>query len=132
MTDNKDFGSAGQGQLNQLVAAFAVAPDVPLDQALPPREHGVFGFLFEGRLRYIGEAKGRKGLNDGILSKHLSGDEGHALQRVFQGRFPDRLARRAYLRRAIRVRWLVVPSSVSTGPIKRALIALHKPDWNQR
>jgi len=114
------------------VLAFAAAPDIVLGAAQPPTAPGVYGFLFEGRLRYIGEAKGRGGLKDRIMSKHLSGDESHALQRTFQARFPDRLARRHFLKRSIHVKWLVVPSPMQPREIEERLIELHRPDWNLR
>ena len=115
----------------QIMEAFAAARDVLLGEARPPTAPGVYGFFFEGTLRYIGEAKGRGGLADRILRKHLSGDEGHALQRAFQVRFPDRLARRAFLKRAIRVKWLEVPLP-RTSEIERLLIDRYLPEWNRR
>lgn len=115
----------------KIVEAFASARDVPLDEARPPAVPGVYGFSFKGKLCYIGEAKGRGGLFDRILRKLLGGDEGHALQRAIQERFPDRHARRAFLKRAILVKWLVAPP-VRRSAVERLLITRHRPVWNLR
>ena len=118
--------------LSTLVDAFSSVEAVVLDGAKPPTSPGVYGFLYQGKLRYVGEAKGSKGLSDRIMSKHLSGDESHALQRAFQTRFPDRPARRNFLRRAIQVKWLVVDPPEKIGELERTLIRMHRPEWNRR
>ncbi len=47
--------------------------------------------LLDETVVYVGEAKGSKGLRDRLLSKHLSGDESHAIQRAFADTFPTEL-----------------------------------------
>lgn len=118
--------------ITQYMNAFSVAEDMLLGEAAPPTVPGVYGFLYQGTLRYIGEAKGKRGLADRIMSKHLSGDESHALQRAFQTAYPYRLARRNFLKRSIRVKWIVVASPDWVGEIERRLIRLHRPEWNRR
>ncbi len=80
---------------------------------------------------YIGEAKGSKGLRGRLLSKHLSGDDNHAIQRAFKEQFPDRFLRREHMKVHVCARWLVVPDPARTSALERLLIWLYKPEWNR-
>ena len=118
-------------QIRRDVDALLVAPAVLLRDAKPPNIHGVYMFLRDGVVLYTGEAKGSAGLYDRIIRKHLSGDEGHALQAFFAADFPDRLQRRAFLRNTIQVRWLTIEGSARIAAVERVLIWLHQPPLNR-
>jgi hypothetical protein len=110
--------------------AIMTAVPVPVGRAEPPLRSGVYVFSYQGRDIYVGQAKGSKGLRDRILSKHVSGDEGHALQRFFKDDFPDRDLRRAHIRKAVSVRWVEVPAD-EVGVVERALINRFAPECNR-
>ena len=79
--------------------------------AQPPRKPGAYiVYDHTGALVYIGEAKGSGGLRDRLLSKHLSGDDNHALQRAYKSDFPDRLERRTYIKENVSIRWAPLQS----------------------
>ena len=118
-------------QIRHDVTALLVAPAVLLRDAKPPNVHGVYMFLCDGVLLYVGEAKGSAGLYDRVVRKHLSGDDGHALQAAFAAEFPNRLQRRAFLKDTIQVRWLAIESSARIAAVERVLIWLHKPPLNR-
>lgn len=72
------------------VQALLKAPAVPLGKATPPSTSGVYLLSVGDNVTYAGEAKGSKGLRDRVLSKHISGDDNHAIQRAYLAGFPDR------------------------------------------
>ncbi len=112
--------------INTLVTSAAI----PLAEAVIPEEHGIDMFLFQGDIMYVGEAKGSGGLRDRILSKHLSGDESHALQKSFKIEFQNRMARREFIRQNIHVKWVVIDDTERVAMIERLAIWLFRPPWN--
>lgn len=96
----------------------------------PPSDPGVYLFLLNDQIIYVGEAKGAGGLRDRILNKHVSGDEGHALQRYFKNEFSDRVVRREHIKRNIQVKWVVV-SDDSVPIVERLAIWLLNPPLNR-
>jgi hypothetical protein len=83
----------------------------PVGEAQPPEKNGVYAFSIDDEIIYVGEASGSSGLRDRICRKHVSGDESHALQKEFQKRFPDRLQRRAFIKKTIWVQWVEIHES---------------------
>lgn len=110
---------------------LATSP-VLLGEADPPRGPGVYILSVGGDITYVGEAKGRKGLRDRLLSKHISGDEGHAIQRAFADEFPDRLLRREHIKRTVQARWIQVDDPLLVSTLERFLIWRLQPKWNVR
>ena len=109
---------------------MAMSP-VPLGLADPPSCPGVYMLLVNQDVMYVGEAKGRKGLRDRLLNKHISGDDNHAIQRAFLLDFPDRLVRRGHIRSTVHVRWLPMDDLDRVSVVERALIWLYRPPWNR-
>lgn len=113
------------------VHAVLKAPVVPLGSAMPPFTSGVYMLSVGGRVKYVGEAKGSKGLRDRLLSKHLSGDDNHAIQRAYLADFPDRLLRREHIRANVYVQWLEIDDRDRVSAVERVLICLFRPVWNR-
>lgn len=105
-------------------------PAVSLGKANPPTSPGVYIFSVDDVITYVGEAKGSKGLRDRLLSKHVSGDDRHAVQRAFAVEFPDRLLRRAHLLEHVHVRWLEIEDTGRVSAVERFLIWMLNPSWN--
>ena len=103
-----------------------------LGSANPPTDIGVYALFYEGELKYVGEAKGRKGLRDRLLSKHLSGDDGHTMQKVFISTYPDRSDRRKYIKNNVSAKWLAMDCPDTVSAIERLLIWALKPEWNAK
>jgi hypothetical protein len=103
-----------------------------LGSANPPSDIGVYALFYDGELKYIGEAKGRKGLRDRLLSKHLSGDDSHTMQRVFISEYPDRAERREFLKRSVSAKWLPMECPDTVSAVERLLIWALKPEWNNK
>ncbi len=114
------------------VEAVIAAPSVPLGEALPPNTSGVYLLEVSNKVVYVGEAIGSKGLRDRLLSKHLSGDDSHAVQRAYKGRYPDRAIRRAQIKLEVYARWLAMEENARVSALERILIWLLKPDWNMK
>lgn len=114
----------------QDVSTILGQPAVPLGKANPPTSTGVYIFSVDDVITYVGEAKGSKGLRDRLLSKHVSGDDRHAVQRAFAVEFPDRLLRRAHLLEHVHVRWLELEDPWRVSAVERFLIWMLKPSWN--
>lgn len=113
------------------VRGLLAAKPILLGDADPPSAQGVYALSWEGKIRYIGEAKGRKGLRDRLLSKHLSGDDRHAIQRAFLDMHPDRMLRRQHLRENVSAQWVIVdPERVSI--VERVAISLLEPEHNRK
>ncbi len=70
-------------------------------------------------------------LRDRLLSKHVSGDESHALQRAYANRFRDRAERRQFIRQNVRAKWLVVRDPARLADLERLLIWLLQPALNR-
>ena len=87
------------------ITALLTSSPVLLGVANPPNVFGVYMLLVDDEILYVGEAKGRKGLRDRLLSKHISGDDNHAIQRAFKPDFPDRGLRRDHIKRTVSARW---------------------------
>ena len=66
--------------------------------ATPPSDIGVYALYFENKLKYIGEAKGQKGLKDRLLNKHISGDDSHTLHKVFKSAYPNKDERKDFIK----------------------------------
>lgn len=114
------------------VRAVLTAPAVPLGTASPPSTSGVYLLSVGEKVTYVGEAKGNKGLRDRLLSKHLSGDDNHAIQRAYLADFPDRLLRRDHIRANVLVRWLEIADRDRVTAVERVLIWLYRPAWNKK
>lgn len=113
-----------------LFSTLLQATRVLVGEALPPDTNGVYAFSVDDEIIYIGEASGSSGLRDRICRKHVSGDEGHALQKEFQGRFPNRLERRAFIKETISVQWVEIPDSLIVTLVEKLAIACLKPRLN--
>ena len=105
-------------------------PSVPLGLADPPRTPGVYALSWDGNIQYVGEAKGRGGLRDRLLNKHISGDDSHAIQRAFMDAFPDRGERRLHIIESVEARWIDVPLE-QVSATERAVIWLLNPAHNR-
>jgi hypothetical protein len=88
--------------------------------------------LVDNEIVYVGEAKGAKGLRDRLLSKHISGDDNHAIQRAFKPDFPDRGLRRDHIKRTVSARWLPIADPARVSTVERFLIWLYDPPWNKK
>lgn len=119
----KLFAADIQSLLNQEPVALSEA-DIP---AAP----GIYMFVYEGETKYIGEAKGSGGLKDRVLSKHVSGDDRHTLQRIFKEALPDRSERRKFIKSKILVKWVVISDSERVALVERLAIWLFNPPWNR-
>lgn len=117
-------------EFEQIVSDLLSAPAVPLGLADPPTRPGVYALVHEGEIKYIGEAIGSKGLRDRLLSKHLSGDDGHTLQRVFAAEHPDRFLRREHLKEHVQAKWRCVDDRLKASAVERLLIWAMRPEWN--
>lgn len=106
------------------------ASRVPVGEARPPEKNGVYAFSIDDEIIYVGEASGSSGLQDRICRKHVSGDEGHALQKEFQRQFPDRLQRRAFIKETILVQWVEIPDSLMVTLVEKLAIACLNPRLN--
>lgn len=103
---------------------------VPLGHANPTTNTGVYIFSLEDKVMYVGEAKGRNGLKDRLLSKHISGDDSHAIQRAFKEDFPDRKARREQIKTIVHAQWLEISDGLRVSAVERTLIWMFDPPWN--
>ena len=81
---------------------------------------------------YVGEAKGSNGLRDRLLSKHISGDESHAIQRAFVVAFPDRKLRRDHIKHTVAAKWVVIDDGGRIPAVEQFLIWLYDPEWNKK
>lgn len=88
--------------------------------------------LVDGNVKYVGEAKGGKGLRDRLLSKHMSGDDNHAIQRAYKLDFPDRSLRREHIKKTVFARWLPIADPARVSVVERLLIWLYNPPWNRK
>ena len=114
------------------VRAVLATPTVPLGTANPPSTSGIYLLSVGEEVTYVGEARGSKGLRDRLLSKHLSGDDNHAIQRAYLADFPDRLLRRDHIRANVLVRWLEIADRDRLAAVERVLICLLRPAWNKK
>lgn len=120
------------GFIGDDVAALLASPSVSLGMANPPNVPGVYMLLVDDEIVYVGEAKGSKGLGDRLLSKHMSGDDNHAIQRAFKPDFPDRGLRRDHIKRTVSARWLSIADTARVSTVERFLIWLYEPAWNKK
>jgi hypothetical protein len=119
--------SVAQTLFNQLLRA----PRVSVGAAAPPTKNGVYAFSLDDEIIYVGEAAGSGGLKDRILRKHVSGDEGHALQNELTLRFPDRIDRRNFIKNAIDVQWIEIADSLMVSLVEKLAIAVIQPRLNK-
>ena len=115
-------------EIDRLLATESVC----LGEADPPLRTGVYLLLHEGQVVYAGEAIGSKGLRDRLLSKHISGDDNHAIQRAFKPSFPNRAERREHIKRVVHAKWLVIEDKHRASAVERILIWLLGPPWNNK
>jgi hypothetical protein len=116
---------------SEMFRMLLLAPRAIVGNASPPETNGVYAFSISNEIIYVGEAAGSSGLRDRILRKHVSGDEGHALQRGFQDRFPDRQERRAFIKSNVHVHWIEIPDSLMVSLVEKLAIEILKPRLNQ-
>lgn len=115
------------------VRAVLSASPVPLGKATPPSTSGVYLLSVGEKITYIGEAKGSGGLRDRLLSKHVSGDDTHAIQRAYLADFPDRLLRREHILTNVLARWIEIADPDRVAAVERVLICLlGRPEWNKK
>lgn len=117
--------------MKQDILKLTSFPEVLLKDADPPRETGVYMFLVDGEIVYVGQAKGSGGLYDRIVSKHISGDKSHTLQRQFFERIPDGDRRRKYIKEAVSVKWVVIEDPFRVSTVERLVIQMLRPLWNR-
>ena len=118
-----------KGYLERLVSAESVL----FGEANPPRKPGAYIIDdHKEQLSYIGEAKGSGGLRDRLLSKHLSGDDNHAIQRAYKESWLDRRQRREYIKGNVRVRWVETPDANTALAVERLAILVFDPPWNKK
>lgn len=118
------------GRVSADVTRLVTKKEVLICDADVPPDTGVYMFLCDGEIKYIGEAKGSGGLRDRVLSKHVSGDDSHALQRALHGRFPNRLERREHIKNKVYVKWVAIDSPSRIAVVERVAISLFCPPWN--
>jgi hypothetical protein len=132
MNDLRDRISEGVADFTNDLEALLAMPVIKLGDASLPDASGVYMLLVGDELMYVGEAKGSQGLRDRVLSKHISGDDNHAIQRAFRDQFPDRKERRAYIRQHVSVRWVVIHDPTRVSVVERLAIWLFCPPWNRK
>lgn len=104
-----------------------------MDEADPPSKPGVYMIHDHNQqLAYIGEAKGSGGLRDRLLSKHMSGDDSHAIQRAYKTSYPDRKERREFIRNNVSARWVETVNASSAVALERIAILIFDPPWNRK
>ena len=106
--------------------------DVLLGEARPPTDIGVYALYYEGALKYIGEAKGQKGLKDRLLNKHVSGDDSHTLHKIFLSKFPNKEERKSYIKKHISAKWVTISCPETVSALERLLIWSLQPEWNYK
>jgi hypothetical protein len=109
---------------------LAVSPEL-LGRANPPKVCGVYMLLVGDEIMYVGKANGLKGLRDRLLSKHISGDDKHAIQRAFKADFPDRALRREHIKKTVLARWVSIADPARASTVEQLLIWLCDPPWNR-
>lgn len=126
---SRKLASGLQSFTTSIDSLFAAIPCY-IGESNPPGDPGVYLFLLNDHVIYVGEAKGSGGLRDRILRKHVAGDERHALQRYFKNDFPDRAVRREHIKRNVQVKWVVV-SDDFVSIVERLAIWLLNPPLNR-
>jgi hypothetical protein len=113
------------------VDALMQCAKCPLGSAQPPTGSGVYVLYdHEDLLAYVGLAKGSKGLWDRLTKKHISGDESHAAQRAYMDRFPDRAARRAFIKEHVKARWTQINDAARATELEPFLRWIFRPPWD--
>ena len=120
-------------ELENYISQIMSSPKELLGDTNPPKEPGTY-IIYDhnDELSYIGEAKGSGGLKDRLLSKHLSGDDKHAIQRAYKTSHPDRVLRRTYIKENVSVRWVATPDANTALAVERLLILMFNPAWNRK
>jgi hypothetical protein len=124
--------AVGVQEFSQAVERLLAAEALVIGESDPPKLPGVYAFVIDGEHIYVGEAKGSGGLYDRIVRKHVSGDEGHALQRHFRVNFPDRTIRRDHIMRNVQVKWVVIEDYLLVSVVERMAIWLLNPPLNRK
>jgi len=133
MSSWKDNLSKVLPELEGYISQLMDSPQVLFGEANPPRKPGAYIIYdHENNLSYIGEAKGSGGLRDRLISKHLSGDDSHAIQRAYKTSYPDRTLRREYIKGNVSVRWVATPDANTALAVERLLILMFNPAWNRK
>ena len=118
------FETAMQALLN--------AEEFLLGVAKPPPDIGVYALYYENDLKYIGEAKGKNGLYDRLINKHISGDDRHTLHKVFLSSFPNKDERKAFIKTHISAKWVALSCPATVSAVERLLIWSLQPEWNEK
>jgi excinuclease UvrABC nuclease subunit len=120
-------------EIENYISQILASKKVHFGEANPPSTPGAY-IIYDERdsLCYIGEAKGSGGLRDRLLSKHLSGDDKHAIQRAYKDSHPDRSLRRDYIKKHVRVQWVETKDANTALAVERLLILMFDPPWNQK
>ena len=120
-------------QFYPIVNTLMQCESVTLGKAAPSNEHGIYILFNElQELSYVGKAVGTKGLCDRLVSKHISGDDSHAVQRAYLSRFPDRSERRQFIKANVQAKWLNLADDTLIADLERLLIWLFHPAWNRQ
>lgn len=108
------------------------AKEYLLGDAQPTNEIGVYALFYKKKLRYIGEAKGSRGLKDRLLSKHISGDDRHTLHKVFISDYPNKEDRKSFIKSNIGAKWVSLTCPDTVSALERLLIWSLQPEWNKK
>ncbi len=120
-------------EIESYISKLMDSEKVLFREASPPKEPGTYiVYDHENNLSYIGEAKGSGGLKDRLISKHLSGDDNHAIQRAYKWSHPDRGLRREYIKNNVSVRWVATRDANTALAVERLLILMFNPPWNRK
>lgn len=122
----------GIPQFEEAINNLFTAEEYLLGVANPTYEIGVYALYYENKLMYIGEAKGNKGLKDRLLNKHISGDDGHTLHKVFLSEYPNKEERKAFIKSNISARWVYLSCPHTVSALERLLIWSLRPEWNKK
>lgn len=118
------------GEFSQEVDSLLERPPHTLGEANLPSSPGVYVLYDENMtLSYVGIATD---LRDRLLSKHISGDESHAVQRAYRSKFPNREKRREFIKQQVQVKWTTIDEPARAADLERLLIWLFQPAWNLR
>ena len=117
-------------EANQHLNALLNACPAPIGSSQPPDTNGVYAFSIADEIIYVGEASGSGGLRDRIKRKHVSGDNGHALQKALSTDFPDRAERREHIKSSVFVQWVEIPDSLMVSLVERLGILTLLPKLN--
>jgi len=67
---------------------------------------------------------------DRLGGKHLAGSDTHAVQRAYKLALPDRIKRRAFLKRYVKISYIETETVDEAKEIESRLISKYEPAWN--